>query len=393
CAVSGSVRYHMGARRCCSAPARDGPCAPDVQLSSKSTMVPSSGSTEFFKRALDLPKTNSLGSDDDVVGGQLNMGDLVLWRLDEAKLATWRVLSVGAYGVVSLGTYQGLPVAIKQLAGEKSTATVQAFIDEIRLMTTLESQYIVRLLGCAWVRPRDIQLIVEFMDQGDLRQLLAASPAPSWSVKVQLARDMVQGLVYLHSMDIIHRDIKSRNVLLHNEAHTLRAKLTDFGISRIVDVDMTARVGTFRWTAPEVLEGSAYSLAADVYSLGMVLWELETHSGPAWRRRHSLASGAAPPTAPCSAPSTRRPCAATPHRRQRSARLCNRGRSSARCATPASFRTPRRLAASPKQPSRSKPTTRGHASAISQRQPPRWSSRTPRTPPSATQSTMRHACG
>ncbi|EQC28271.1 TKL protein kinase [Saprolegnia diclina VS20] len=232
------------------------------------------------KAMMDLPKTNSLGSDDDVVGGQLNMGDLVLWRLDEAKLETSRVLSVGAYGVVSLGTYQGSPVAIKQLAGEKSTATVQAFIDEIRLMTTLESKYIVRLLGCAWVRPRDIQLIVEFMDHGDLRQLLAVSPSISWRVKVQLARDMVQGLVYLHSMDIIHRDIKSRNVLLHTEAHMLRAKLTDFGISRIVDVDMTARVGTFRWTAPEVLEGSAYSLAADVYSLGMVLWELETHAIP-----------------------------------------------------------------------------------------------------------------
>ncbi|OQR85635.1 protein kinase [Achlya hypogyna] len=222
----------------------------------------------------------SMDTQDDVVGGQLNMGDLVLWRLDEAKLASQKVLSVGAFGVVSLGSYLGKPVAIKQLVGEKSTATVQAFIDEICLMTKLDSPFVVSLLGCAWVRPRDIQLVVEFMDQGDLRQLLTVAPTLSWTVKVQLAKDIAQGLVYLHSLDIIHRDIKSRNVLLHKVSHALRAKLTDFGISRIVDTDMTARVGTFRWTAPEVLEGNAYSLAADVYSVGMVLWELDLHNVP-----------------------------------------------------------------------------------------------------------------
>ncbi|KAF0698913.1 Aste57867_10477 [Aphanomyces stellatus] len=220
---------------------------------------------------------------DDFVGIKLDMGDLSLWRLDESQLRHLDVVASGAHGVVSVGQYKGQRVAIKkQLAAERTAENVQTFIDEIKLMAKLESPFIVQFIGVAWLRPREIELVVEYMEMGDLRQYLeTTTPDHSFDwfpQKVQVALDIVDGLLYLHSMDIIHRDLKARNVLLHP---TLRAKLTDFGIAReLTDETMTQGVGTCRWTAPEVLEGNRYTVAADVYSFGMVLVELDTHVVP-----------------------------------------------------------------------------------------------------------------
>ncbi|ETV68999.1 TKL protein kinase [Aphanomyces astaci] len=217
----------------------------------------------------------------DFVGIKLDMGDLHLWRLDESQLVSLEVLATGAHGVVSLAKYKNQRVAIKkQLASERTAANVQLFIDEVKLMARLESPFIVQFIGVSWLRPREIELVVEYMDYGDLRQHLETTTPDSfdWTDKLQIATDVVDGLLYLHSMDIIHRDLKARNVLLN---HHLRAKLTDFGIARDVTLDtMTQGVGTCRWTAPEVLEGNHYTVAADVYSFGMVLVELDTHKVP-----------------------------------------------------------------------------------------------------------------
>ncbi|KAF0705316.1 hypothetical protein AaE_014576, partial [Aphanomyces astaci] len=97
--------------------------------------------------------------------------------------------------------------------------------------------------------------------------------------KERLLRDVVQALVYLHSQDIIHRDLKAKNVMLgvSNEA-----KLTDFGTSRecLTSVTMTAEIGTVAWIAPEILKGVRYSAKADMYSLGVVLSEMDTLQVP-----------------------------------------------------------------------------------------------------------------
>jgi serine/threonine protein kinase len=100
--------------------------------------------------------------------------------------------------------------------------------------------------------------------------------------KLQIACDIADALVYVHSFvpAIVHRDIKSRNVLLSSE---WRAKLTDFGTARLQSENhtMTAEVGTGRWLAPEVLTGSKdYGPPADVYAFGVVLSELDMHAIP-----------------------------------------------------------------------------------------------------------------
>ncbi|KAG9408517.1 hypothetical protein AC1031_020375 [Aphanomyces cochlioides] len=211
----------------------------------------------------------------------LDMGDLSLWRLDNAKLTKTKVLSVGTTGTVSLGLYKGhQAVAIKQLFPHQSDEIAQGFIDEIKRMTKLESPYILAMVGCCWVRPREIELVTEYMENGDLRQYLDKTTPINypWKAKRSCISNLTQGLVYLHSMDIIHRDLKSRNVLLDAKLH---AKLADFGVCRDMTMEtMTCGLGSFRWTAPEILQGKRYSQAADIYALGMIVWELDSHQPP-----------------------------------------------------------------------------------------------------------------
>ncbi|RHY05679.1 hypothetical protein DYB25_009032 [Aphanomyces astaci] len=148
------------------------------------------------------------------------------------------LLAKGANGEVWVGDYRGLLVAVKKSADAGKSD--QDFI------------------GVSWVRPGEIELVMEFMDRGDLRKYLESTKPPPmhnhaatmssssvlfpWSDKINIMRDVVEGLSYLHSVNIIHRDLKSRNVLL---ADKMEAKLSDFGISKEIDNDtMTKGVGT-----------------------------------------------------------------------------------------------------------------------------------------------------
>ncbi|RLO00268.1 hypothetical protein DYB28_010163 [Aphanomyces astaci] len=126
-----------------------------------------------------------------------------------------------------------------------------------------------------------MMLLTEFMNGGDLRQVLELTP-PSfqWVHKLRCALSVAEGLVYLHLMDpkVIHRDLKSRNVLLDAD---FNAKITDFGIARETDdATMTAGIGTFRWMAPEVLLDGHYTEKADIFSFGVILSELSTNIVP-----------------------------------------------------------------------------------------------------------------
>ncbi|EQC40109.1 TKL protein kinase [Saprolegnia diclina VS20] len=223
---------------------------------------------------------------DSAADAELHLGDLALHRLDSTRLREVRVLATGAHGIVSLGDYKGEQVAMKRLLHpDRARDAVQSFIDEIKLMARMDSPYIVRFIGVAWNRPRDMTLVLEYMSYGDLRDHLTnteADPASlfPWDQKILCALDVVNGLIYLHANAIIHRDLKSRNVLLTQHA---RGKLIDFGVSReAIEATMTQGIGTYRWTAPEVLRGKRYTVAADMYSFGIMLSEFATHQVPFW---------------------------------------------------------------------------------------------------------------
>ncbi|KAE9035862.1 hypothetical protein PF010_g18672 [Phytophthora fragariae] len=152
------------------------------------------------------------------------------------------------------------------------------------MVSRFDHPNIVKFLGAAWSIESDLQALFEYMENGDLRAYLSACVLPRyWTpTKFQLAIDTVEALIYVHSFDppMVHRDLKSRNVLISADMH---AKLTDFGTTRYRSNDdtMTIGVGTGRWVAPEVISGSTqYDQSADIFSFGVLLTEIDTHSLP-----------------------------------------------------------------------------------------------------------------
>ncbi|KUF77240.1 Dual specificity protein kinase splA [Phytophthora nicotianae] len=208
-------------------------------------------------------------------------------RVDRDKIDFEGVISHGGYGQVMSGWFNGQHVAVKMLLPEnrKSMKYLSSFLEEVKLMSMLEHPRIVQFIGVAWDSLSDMCLLTEFMEGGDLRTLLASYEAQDYPVgfnmtKVTIALHIAHALTYLHSLDppVLHRDLKSKNILL---SATLDARLSDFGESREhVDETMTSGVGTSRWMAPEVMMGERYDHKADVFSMGVVLSELDLHALP-----------------------------------------------------------------------------------------------------------------
>ncbi|RHY00720.1 hypothetical protein DYB36_009339, partial [Aphanomyces astaci] len=225
------------------------------------------------------------------VGGDVDVAAVSILdahRLPHPVVLLEAVLGRGTYGEVILGHYHDTLVAVKRLRPDHNNPkNMQSLVQEIELMTRFHSPFLVHFIGATWTHPDmdDLLCVVEYMDLRDLQSYLAKSKAGpkksasfSWPQKMTCARHMALALSYLHDQQVIHRDVKSPNVLLNQ---SMAAKLGDFGIARqVVEKSMSNAVGTYRWTAPEVLKGKYYSVKADVYSFGMVLSELDTHVVP-----------------------------------------------------------------------------------------------------------------
>ncbi|KDO17184.1 TKL protein kinase, partial [Saprolegnia parasitica CBS 223.65] len=190
-------------------------------------------------------------------------------------------LTSNAHGEVWLSQF-GADVVVVQRIHDKSSESLAMFVEEILLRATIESPYIVQFIGVSWHQPRDMACVLEYMNRGNLQDYLARhSPTTyPWAAKLEAIVSIVRGLIYLHTLDppIIHRDLRSRNVLLDSEKGT---KINDFGSSRETsEQSMTNGVGSYQWAAPELLLGSLYNTAVDIYSFGVLLTEFSTHQVP-----------------------------------------------------------------------------------------------------------------
>nr|UWU45056.1 leucine-rich repeat receptor-like kinase [Phytophthora sojae] len=229
-----------------------------------------------------------------MMGGTAIESALVKYRVPANEVQIERSIAKGGFGIVFLATYQSRPVVVKKILPEKAAddRCLSAFIEEIKLISSLSHAKIVRFIGVSWSMLSDMAVLMEYMPNGDLDMLLKqqherqemypkefdwyqnSSVLPA---KAAIALDVLEAIVYLHSFPspIIHRDLKSKNVLL---SASYEAKLSDFGVSREwqVDTTMTAGIGTMAWIAPEVLRGERYTEMADIYSFGVILSELAT---------------------------------------------------------------------------------------------------------------------
>ncbi|CAH0473600.1 unnamed protein product [Peronospora belbahrii] len=212
---------------------------------------------------------------------------IVTARVPRENVILHHLVSRGGYGEVYSGLFNNEHVAIKMqlLELRKSINHLNSFLAEVKLMATLNHERIVQFAGVAWDSLTDLCVLFEYMEGGDLRNLLKNceehnTPLSFDQTKATIALHVAHSLTHLHSLSspVLHRDLKSKNILLTAQ---LEAKLTDFGVSRErSDFTMTGGVGSSRWMAPEVMMGDRYDDKADMFSFGVVLAELDHHLLP-----------------------------------------------------------------------------------------------------------------
>jgi len=119
-------------------------------------------------------------------------------------------------------------------------------------------------------------MVLEYYPKGSLTQVIANGEVTDFKIKLQMAKDTIMGLQYLHSKSIIHMDLKTANLLVTDSLHI---KISDFGCSKFITPDYTPRnktlIGTPFYIAPELLtKDPNYSAASDMYALGIIYWEI-----------------------------------------------------------------------------------------------------------------------
>ncbi|XP_009793145.1 LEAF RUST 10 DISEASE-RESISTANCE LOCUS RECEPTOR-LIKE PROTEIN KINASE-like 1.2 isoform X1 [Nicotiana tabacum] len=218
-------------------------------------------------------------------------------ELDEAtnNFDSKKELGDGGYGTVYKGKLRdGRVVAVKRLY-ENNCKRVEQFMNEIDILTRLHHPNLVTLYGCTSRHSRELLLVYEYIPNGTVSDHLhgvhSKPGSLSWNTRMKISIETASALAYLHASDVIHRDVKTNNILLDNN---FCVKVADFGLSRLFPTDVThvstAPQGTPGYVDPEYHECYQLTDKSDVYSFGVVLIELIS-SLPAvdiCRHRHEI---------------------------------------------------------------------------------------------------------
>eukprot|EP00050_Salpingoeca_kvevrii_P001403 m.169080 g.169080 ORF g.169080 m.169080 type:complete len:896 (+) comp10362_c3_seq3:3132-5819(+) len=213
------------------------------------------------------------------------------WALQRTNIVVGQEIGEGAFGIINVGVYKRIAhlsceqinVAIKRCTVSDSSAR-REFVEEARLMTRLCAKphpNVIQMIGvCMEAEP--LIIVMELCNQGDMRRVLQELRKATIDVVPALAQfcsDVASGMAFLsENFAFIHRDIAARNVLVHHENNRLIAKISDFGMSRLVTRDYYRKTGSsfvpVRWMAPEALQEGRFATASDVWAFGVFMWEV-----------------------------------------------------------------------------------------------------------------------
>ncbi|XP_027918844.1 serine/threonine-protein kinase HT1-like [Vigna unguiculata] len=243
-----------------------------MKLSDKSKQRKDSGWTRYF----------------DHGGGKVTAVETAEeWNVDLSKLFVGVRFAHGAHSRLYHGMYKDEAVAVKIIRvpdddenGMLADRLEKQFIREVSLLSRLHHRNIIKFVA-ACRKPPVYCVITEYLSEGSLRSYLHKLETKTIPLQklITFALDIARGMEYIHSQGVIHRDLKPENVLISEDFHL---KIADFGIAcEEAYCDLFADdPGTYRWMAPEMIKRKSYGRKVDVYSFGLILWEMVTGTIP-----------------------------------------------------------------------------------------------------------------
>lgn len=235
---------------------------------------PNGHNSEFVANATPLSRTKSF---------RVEIKNYRIFRASD--LVKGNLLGKGFFGEVYLVTHRQTneKMVLKELYRVEEEAETN-FLKEVAVLRSLNHTNVLHFIGVLY-RDKKLHLLTEFISGGTLKELIQdMNRSISWQQRVNFAKDIASGMAYLHSMNIIHRDLNSQNCLVREDGTVVVA---DFGLAKVITSskkysngkkrDRRKRytvVGNPYWMAPEMMKGKKYDEKVDVFSFGIVLCEV-----------------------------------------------------------------------------------------------------------------------